>query len=137
MWHCVHVMVAWKPTSVNTEEWTKVDDDQLVVVWQVEQSAGKPTCDGVALAKAVAWQEEQAVGVCAKLLPAAWHEAQGTLTCAPVSGNGVLLWLKVAVVQVMGAAPWQVVQSVGKVVCGGLLAPWKSDWWQLMQVAGL
>jgi len=43
------------------------------------------------------WQAEQAVFAPVRLkLLLTWQEAQGTLTCAPVSGNPVALWSKFA-----------------------------------------
>jgi hypothetical protein len=40
-----------------------------------------------------------------------WHAVHATLVCAPVSGNGVLLWLNVAPVQLV--VEWQSEQSCG------------------------
>ena len=39
-----------------------------------------------------------------------WHDAQATVTCAPVSGNAVRLWLIVAPLQVV--VVWQAAQLV-------------------------
>ena len=63
-----------------------------------------------------------------------WHCVHGIVAWNPVSAKPVDVWLNVAVVQFAGAVPWQVVQSVGNPVCGGLLAPVKSAWWHEMQV---
>jgi hypothetical protein len=41
-----------------------------------------------------------------------WQLAHATEVCAPVSGNGVLLWLKVAPLQLV--VLWQIEQSFGK-----------------------
>jgi hypothetical protein len=48
----------------------------------------------------------------------------------PVSGNEVVAWLKVEVVQFV--VEWQIVQSVGKPAAtwAGLVVPVKSAWWQ-------
>ena len=66
-----------------------------------------------------------------------WHEAQLVVMCAPVSGNAVVPWLKVAPSQ--RVVVWQVVQVVEKpaAACGGVVVPLKSVWWQEMQVVGL
>jgi hypothetical protein len=52
-----------------------------------------------------------------------WQFEQGTLTCAPVSGNDVLLWSNVAGCQAI--VVWQVEQVVGMpaLTCGGLVVP--------------
>jgi hypothetical protein len=41
-----------------------------------------------------------------------WQVAQATVACAPVSGNDVVLWLNVALVQFV--VEWQVAHVVGK-----------------------
>ena len=93
--------------------WLKVAPVQVVVEWQVVQSVGNPAAWWLGLVVPlywVWWQATQVVGV-PWYTPFTWHEAQAVAWCAPVSGNAVALWLKVAPVQVV--VVWQVVQSVG------------------------
>src|ERR1019366_6174428 len=75
----------------------------------------------------------QSVGVPAKTL-LTWQLVHGVLTCAPVSGNLVVAWSKVAGDQ--ATAVWQTSQVCGKpeAACGGLLVPWKSFRWHETQV---
>ncbi len=85
--------------------------------------------------KSLWWHETQVVGL-PLYTPSAWQSWQGTAKCAPVSGNDVALWLKLAV-QV--AVVWQVAQVVGKPAARwcGFVAVVKSVWWQATQVVGL
>ena len=67
------------------------------------------------------WHDTHVVGLPLNT-PSPWHEAQATVTCAPVSGKVVaVLWLKVALCHVV--AVWQVAQSVEYPVaaCGGVV----------------
>ena len=62
------------------------------------------------------------MGVPAKTL-FTWQAVQATVVCAPVSGNGVLEWSKVAPAQLV--VVWQVSHVVGNpaAACAGLLVP--------------
>src|ERR1700690_1553825 len=88
--------------------WLKGAPDQSPVVWQTEQSCGNPAATWLGLVvpcSSFRWQEMQAVERPANTL-FTWQVAQGTLTWAPVSGNDVLLWSKLAFVQ--SVVVWQI-----------------------------
>ncbi len=61
-------------------------------------------------------------------LPFTWQLMQGTVTCAPVSGNPVCEWSNVAPCQV--EVEWQVWHVVGNpaVAWLGFVVPVKSFW---------
>ena len=106
--------------------WSKVAGVQPFVVWQVAQVVGKPaaTWFGFLVAWYFAWwQETQSVGV-PVYFPPTWHCAHGTCWCAPVSGNRVLLWSKVAGLQPF--VVWQLAQVMGKPAATwfGFLVAW-------------
>jgi hypothetical protein len=69
-------------------------------------------------------------------LPFTWQLEQATVVCAPVSGNAVLLWLKVDEVQL--AVLWHRLQSCGKPLATwlGLVVCWNWVKWHDTQVVG-
>jgi hypothetical protein len=114
-WHAEQASEVWAPTSGNLVLlWLKTALSQSVVEWQTEQSVGNPavTWLGLFVALNVArWQPAHCVEVFTKSF-FTWHCAQGVLTCAPVSGNLVVLWLKVAGDQAV--VVWHTSHVVGK-----------------------
>src|ERR1700690_4404101 len=114
-WHTLQSTLTCAPVSGNVVwvVWLNVAPNQFVVLWQVSQVCGNAAAvwfGSVAPCQSFVWQDMQAVERPTKTL-FTWQVAQATFTWAPVSGNGVLLWLKVALVQ--SVVVWHREQSCG------------------------
>ena len=131
-WHTLQSTLVCAPVSGNVVwvVWLNVAPLQFVVLWQVSQVCGKAAevwLGSVVPCQSFRWQEMQVVARPANTL-FTWQVAQATFTCAPVSGNLVVLWLNVAPFQFV--VLWQREQSCGNpaVTWFGLLVPVKSAW---------
>src|SRR5512146_1384314 len=115
MWQLVQLTLVWAPVSGKIVLlWSNVEGTHALVLWQTWQSVGKPLAVwfGLVVCRKLFWWHETQVVLRPTNWPLAWQLAQASGICAPVSGNAVLEWSKVAPSQLV--VLWHSEQSVGK-----------------------